>query len=260
MQNPHDSGQLAPLRTDDGTTTLVYQKTGVAFRSQRGARTESQYVFVDGSELIRRAAPWRVLELGLGTGMNFLETAKAFVLLGLPGQLDYHALEPHPISPTLLSTVHAPTCEATSAGYRLLQAAMATLAHDPRSPIQQRCDKTGIALHLYPTRWQETILSPLDAHAIYHDPFGPKDAPDCWTTDCFRWASRHLASDGLLVTYSAAGHVRRAMAEAGFLIGKRPGASGKREMTAAALRADPLAQYKLWRSPKAGASVRGSAL
>jgi tRNA U34 5-methylaminomethyl-2-thiouridine-forming methyltransferase MnmC len=39
-----------------------------------------------------------------------------------------------------------------------------------------------------------------------------------------------MRSDGVLVTYSAKGSVRRAMQEVGFVVERLPGPPGKREM------------------------------
>ena len=46
---------------------------------------------------------------------------------------------------------------------------------------------------------------------------------------------RHTAPGGTLATYTAAGHVRRALAEAGFAVERRPGFGRKRHMTVGTL-------------------------
>ena len=47
--------------------------------------------------------------------------------------------------------------------------------------------------------------------------------------------SRHTTPGGTFATYTAAGHVRRALAEAGFTVDRRPGHGRKRHMTLGAL-------------------------
>jgi tRNA U34 5-methylaminomethyl-2-thiouridine-forming methyltransferase MnmC len=43
--------------------------------------------------------------------------------------------------------------------------------------------------------------------------------------------ARHTAPGGTFATYTAAGHVRRALAEAGFAVERCPGFGRKRHMT-----------------------------
>ncbi len=43
--------------------------------------------------------------------------------------------------------------------------------------------------------------------------------------------ARHTARDGTFATYTAAGHVRRALAAAGFDVSRAPGFAGKRHMS-----------------------------
>mgnify|MGYP003408646976 FL=1 len=43
--------------------------------------------------------------------------------------------------------------------------------------------------------------------------------------------ARHTAPEGTFATYTAAGHVRRALAEAGFTVSRQPGFGRKRHMS-----------------------------
>jgi tRNA U34 5-methylaminomethyl-2-thiouridine-forming methyltransferase MnmC len=65
---------------------------------------------------------------------------------------------------------------------------------------------------------------------IYFDAFGPRVQPELWTESIFRKMYHSLKEDGVLVTYSAKGSVRRAMQTVGFKVEKLPGPPGKREM------------------------------
>ena len=47
---------------------------------------------------------------------------------------------------------------------------------------------------------------------------------------------RHTAPGGSFATYTAAGHVRRALAAAGFTVERAPGFAGKRHMSRGRLR------------------------
>ena len=65
---------------------------------------------------------------------------------------------------------------------------------------------------------------------IYFDAFGAEHQPDLWTEEIFKLMFKALRENGILVTYSAKGSVRRAMQSVGFLVERLPGPPGKREM------------------------------
>ena len=65
---------------------------------------------------------------------------------------------------------------------------------------------------------------------IYFDAFGARVQPELWTEEIFEIMYKSLKKEGVLVTYSAKGSVRRAMQKVGFLVEKLPGPPGKREM------------------------------
>ena len=65
---------------------------------------------------------------------------------------------------------------------------------------------------------------------IYFDAFGARVQPDLWTEDIFKIMFNALKENGVLVTYSAKGSVRRAMQSVGFTVERLPGPPGKREM------------------------------
>src|SRR5690606_37881017 len=65
---------------------------------------------------------------------------------------------------------------------------------------------------------------------IYFDAFGARVQPELWTETIFKIMFDALKEDGVLVTYSAKGSVRRAMQAVGFNVERLPGPPGKREM------------------------------
>ena len=65
---------------------------------------------------------------------------------------------------------------------------------------------------------------------IYFDAFGARVQPDLWTESIFKRMFNALKINGVLVTYSAKGSVRRAMQAVGFVVERLEGPPGKREM------------------------------
>ena len=67
-------------------------------------------------------------------------------------------------------------------------------------------------------------------HLIYFDAFGARVQPELWTEAIFKKMYHALKVNGVLVTYSAKGSVRRALQSVGFKVERLPGPPGKREM------------------------------
>jgi tRNA U34 5-methylaminomethyl-2-thiouridine-forming methyltransferase MnmC len=67
-------------------------------------------------------------------------------------------------------------------------------------------------------------------NVIYFDAFGARVQPNLWTEFIFKKMYDSLRLNGILVTYSAKGSVRRNLQSVGFLVERLPGPPGKREM------------------------------
>ena len=66
------------LKTDDGSYTLIDQGLNESYHSKFGALTESDRVYLHNSGVYRRLVdrtPTAILEIGFGTGFNFVHTA-----------------------------------------------------------------------------------------------------------------------------------------------------------------------------------------
>ena len=76
------------------------------------------------------------------------------------------------------------------------------------------------------------VLPALDlaADALYLDGFSPARNPELWSPEICAALARCAAPGASLATWSVAGGLRRALAAAGFVLERRPGFAGKREM------------------------------
>jgi tRNA U34 5-methylaminomethyl-2-thiouridine-forming methyltransferase MnmC len=236
------AAHLVPIQTGDGSYTFYNTLENTYFRSLQGARGEAQYVFVDGTRLPELRGDWRVLELGLGPGMNFLVTAQAFLEQKSQARLSYHVLEQEPLSAGLISQLAYSQWLKYPAVLTLLQNALEQAPAGKTVSLEWQ----SVELVLYPRPWAEANLaSDLLFDAIYHDPFGPTANPNCWNQACFEWEAAHLAQKGLITTYGASTPMRQAMTRAGLFLASRKGSGNKREMTLAAHQLDVLAGYSL---------------
>lgn len=222
--------KLKHVQTEDGSYTLFDTSLNVAYRSMQGALTESEYVFVKPA--LEAAGPkLRVFELGLGAGLNFIRTCAGF-----SGKLEYFAVDHRPVPPEFITP--------TGVSERLLKQVL-----EHQGPLR-RVQHELVSLSLEVCSCLDSTLPKSSVDAIFHDPFGPSDNPESWSTEIFAWERERLAPNALILTYCAAGHVRRAMREAGLFVASRPGPGRKREVTVAAASEAALSQLddltKIW--------------
>lgn len=228
------------IETGDGSHTLWDRDRDVRYRSTHGARQESRHVFVEGTGLVERATPWRVLELGFGAGVNFHETVAALQERHPEGRLVYHSVDRAPVAADRL-TFHEG--EAGDMARRALQRI--------DLEVPQTVVVTGfegrVELHLHPMEWEQLDAVDIDrpADAVYFDPFGPRNEADSWSDACFDVARRHMTDHALLGTYSAASGVKRSMFRAGLAVATAPGPGKKREITFASPSTSALDRYEL---------------
>lgn len=216
---------LAIIHTPDGSSTAYSARFSQAYSSRHGARSQAETVFVRGTATDRHPAP-RVLEIGFGLGHNLRAT---LALLQPNTPLEYHAFELFPVPSHVLRDVCAsqdPFWQATVDGWSVFDhgggpPARLQLTSSGRTLVIEQDD---VSLARLPTNW---------ASAVYLDGFSPRVNPELWTPAfCARLAAS-LAPGGRLATYSAAGHVRRALSAAGLEVSKRRGLAGKREFVVA---------------------------
>jgi tRNA U34 5-methylaminomethyl-2-thiouridine-forming methyltransferase MnmC len=65
---------------------------------------------------------------------------------------------------------------------------------------------------------------------IYFDAFGPDKQPEMWSADIFEAIGSVTVKNGILITYSAKGDVRRNLKSCGFDVALLPGPPGKRQI------------------------------
>jgi len=76
------------------------------------------------------------------------------------------------------------------------------------------------------------------ADAWFLDGFSPSKNPELWAPEILAEVGNHTARGGTFSTYTAAGHVRRALDAAGFSVQRVKGFGRKRHMSVGILSAD----------------------
>jgi len=213
------------ITTADGSKTIQIEEWNEQYHSIHGAIQEAQHVFIKHGlhYCIENITPktLSILEIGFGTGLNaFLTLLKAE---GLKQPIVYTGIEAYPVSTEEINQLNY----VEQLGAEDHQKAFETMHQSPWE----------VPISITPT-FQLTKLkkdfkdinTTDEFDLVYFDAFGPRVQPHLWTEDIFKLMFQALKPNGVLVTYSAKGDVRRAMQAVGFKIEKLPGPPGKREM------------------------------
>jgi tRNA U34 5-methylaminomethyl-2-thiouridine-forming methyltransferase MnmC len=191
-----------------------------------GGTDEVAHVFLAGNDLPARLRDgFHVAELGFGTGLNLLCLAR--VWQG-PGTLRFTSFEAMPMAADDMARALAPfDLPGTEALVAQWAAADGPLRRLTLPGIEARVI-IGDARATLPD-WAGR------ADAWFLDGFAPARNPDLWSDALLAEVARHTAPGGTAATYTAAGHVRRALAAAGFDVTRAPGHGRKKHMTTARL-------------------------
>jgi tRNA U34 5-methylaminomethyl-2-thiouridine-forming methyltransferase MnmC len=210
--------------TADGSLTLFQPEVGEHYHSKHGALQESRHVFIEsglGYFMSKNSqSSINILEVGLGTGLNFLLTADYAQKHSL--ELEYTAVEAYPLSETLLAQTgyNQFVEEAIWDGFLAKYKSSLTETTSISQGINLKVEKCLLAD--FTTQGQVDV--------IYFDAFAAIHQPEMWTTEALEKVCRYLKPGGVFVTYAITGNLKRSMKSLGFAIEKAPGAPGKREM------------------------------
>ena len=207
--------------TADGSTTIHLPDWDEQYHSKHGAIQEAFHVFIKNGLSLFSNTKIRILEIGFGTGLNsfitFLEAPK------LNLAIDYVGVEAYPIGEEEIRQLnYVKTLKAD--GFRNVFDEM----HHQEWDFKNEFSATFCL-----TKRKQFFNEINDKDAfdlIYFDAFGARVQPELWTEVLFKKMYIALKNDGVLVTYSAKGSVRRAMQSVGFAVERLAGPPGKREM------------------------------
>lgn len=186
---------------------------------------ETAHVFHAGNGLPARFRDgFHVAELGFGTGLNLLATLALWRGADIPWRLNYTSFEAFPMTAADYTRAHAafPTLAGLAADLSALWQG-ATQITLPDLTVQVIHGDARVTVPV----WQGT------ADAWFLDGFSPAKNPELWEPGLMSAVHAHTVSDGTAASYTAAGHVRRALQDAGFTVTRLPGYGRKRHMTTA---------------------------
>jgi len=187
-----------------------------------GGLAESQHVFMAGNDLpLQLRDGFHVAELGFGTGLNLLMLAQAWTG---QGTLRFTSFEAFPMRADDMARALAP--------FGLAMAGDLTRAWAEATGPVRHLTLPGVIAQIHIGDARDTLSQwHGQADAWFLDGFAPARNPELWGEDLMAQVGAHTAPGGTLATYTAAGHVRRGLAAAGFTVQRVPGFGRKKHMT-----------------------------
>lgn len=211
--------------SDDGSHTIELIGQNEQYHSTHGAIQESEHIYIQHGlkRISEHYKTINILEIGMGTGLNVLLTYKYAIEHGI--SINYTAVEAFPLESTI---------------WKLLNYSTIINANESLTPIfkQIHQSKWNNEIQLNDTftfnkidqRIQDITLKENYYNLVYHDAFNPDLEPELWKEELFNKVYKAMISNSVLTTYSTKGIIKRALKSCGFMIEKKPGPPGKREI------------------------------
>jgi tRNA 5-methylaminomethyl-2-thiouridine biosynthesis bifunctional protein len=232
----------ANIRFNENGTPYATEFEDLYFSDAQGI-DETTHVFVKNNKLLERWNDWSeplftIAETGFGTGLNVLVTMLYFEKFiqqsnNSTFRLHFISIEKFPIS-------HADLAQALSLYPQLEQYSASLLAQYP-IPVAGGHRLTFLGGKVTLDLWLgdvHEVLPQIENKPLglvdtwFLDGFAPSKNPDMWTQGLFEHMALLAKNQCHFATFTAAGHVKRGLREAGFTVEKQPGHGRKRDMLA----------------------------
>jgi len=199
------------------------------YYSRSDGQGETDHVFIRGNNLPQRwqhSDHFTIAELGFGTGLNFLETARQWSDNRQPGStLQFISFELFPFNRQEL--------QQANSRWENLQPLAQHLCRSWSTEQQTLRLEFPCNIHLHIYFGDANILLSNLKPAIdawYLDGFSPSKNPELWNQELMADVYNATVPGGTFATYTVAGYVRRNLQSAGFTITRATGFGTKREM------------------------------
>lgn len=216
--------ELSIVTTADGSKTIYHPLIKENYHSKNGALQESNHVFLNSGlryyladKEIKNVS---VLEVGFGTGLNFLLTNDFCTAKEI--DLNYVGIEAFPLSLDLIIQTDYKNLVSRKTWSLFELQYLNSLKKKVK--LNNFCSLQIACLDA------RTFNSPDLFDVIYFDAFASANQPELWTKDFITHVVSFLKIGGVFVTYAITGDLKRIMKSLSMKIEKAPGAAGKREM------------------------------
>lgn len=211
--------------TYDGSNTLFIKDLNENYHSHHGAVQEAIHVFIENGFKLVYDCEINILELGFGTGLNVLVTIDEYLKTDKNHIVNFFTVEKYPINNEEVEELN----HSEFVNFPNSKEIYAKIHH---------CEwekRVEILPNFYLTKYKadffdlEHIELP-PVNLVYFDCFGARVQPDLWEHTLMKMIDAKMKTGGLLTTYSSKGSFRRVLQDLNFLVEKKQGPPGKREM------------------------------
>ena len=196
---------------------------GEHYHSTNGAITEARHVFIQAGlrHFVTKnpTRPISILEIGFGTGLNALLTC--LMAHEMERIIQYTGVEAFPLEISEIEKLNYP---------KFLKIPAPCFLNLHSGPWEIPFQMNPYFILTKQKQFFTEIDQPNSFDIIYFDAFGPSVQPESWSETIFKNMYAALKLNGILVTYSAKGEVRRTWERLGLRVERLPGPPGKREM------------------------------
>ena len=219
------------IETGDGSHSLLNVALDETYHSRHGALRESEHVFIRQGlhawlEKHPTATAARILEVGMGTGLNVILTVRE-ALAKRSVSFHYTTLEPHPLPPSVVTELNYLSLLGDVTLNDYFSALHETTWEEDRSLLPNfTLHKTRRTLQAFPITSETYDL-------IYFDAFAPNKQAELWELLVLEKIAERMAPGAILVTYSAKGQLKRDLKTIGLSVETLEGPPGKAEMVRA---------------------------
>ena len=218
---------LKIIKTSDGSHTIYNSELNETYHSLHGSINESNTVYIqNGLEYyIKKKSRKKIniLEVGFGTGLNFLLTNIFFERR--KENIFYHTIEPYPLPNEVIEKLNY--VSEVGEQYKDIFSLSHNLENDKKNYISENLEFLKSETSL-----ENTILT--DKYdIIFYDAFAPSKQPSMWKRINLEKIFSHMKNGSVLVTYCSSGQFKRDLKSIGFKVDVLPGPIGKKEMVRA---------------------------
>ncbi len=210
------------FKTDDDSLSVFNSAMNESYHSSFGAITESKIVFIKNGFMALKNSSDRIniLEFGFGTGLNALLTFNE----AKNKQIFYKTLELYPLELDFVIYLNYTSSEC----YKHLESDFLEM-HKAAWNVDVAINDHFV-LHKSMTDFNDFQTEECFYDLIYFDAFSPEAQPALWSEDVFIKLFDSLKPEGILVTYSSKGIVKKSLRDVGFLVERLKGPPGKRHV------------------------------
>lgn len=226
MESEEKKRNINLFITEDGSHSLQVLELDETYHSSHGAIQESNHVFIKSGlthwlEKNQQKAI-SIFEVGFGTGLNALLTALKTTDLKL--KINYQSIELYPLPDELTSQLNY--TQQLRCDSQLFKSIHSCNWEEPVAISKYfQLHKTQAGFKEYNTKATFDV--------IYFDAFAPSKQAEMWEYSIIEKCYHMLNPNGLFITYSAKGQLKRDLKQAGFTVESIPGPPGKFEMVRA---------------------------